>query len=375
MSLSSRQLNAYVSTGIEANHEFFPDAENGFEEILREIRLGLFGKLRKKVLISDIVKSLKEIPDRQNILFVTDDVMADDLILNGHLDDVIRTAIRNGYDPVEAIQSATVYPAKHLRLFDRGSIAPGKLADISFLDDLDRFKVNRVYADGKLVAQKGKLVTHLPIFEFPSEAKKTVKLQRPDKDSFRIRVPKKDGRIKVRIITMHGSLTRFEIREVEVKDHVIQPGTATIAVLERYNKRASKTVGLIDKLGLKEGAIASTVAHDSHNLIVVGMTVDDMVVAVNELIDCQGELVAVRNGKVLARLELSVGGLMSEDKAETVGAKLLSFRKAEEDLGVIDYGTILTISTLALPVIAHARITDKGLIDVDKQEIVPLLVD
>jgi len=379
MNLDDKSLNAYASIA-QANHEYFPtDAQNGykrdFEQIRKEIRLGMYVKLRKLILLSEIVSQLNGLPNRQNILFATDDVMPDDLVHYGHLDDVVRTAIQNGFDPLEAIQSATLYPARHLRLFDRGAIAPGKLADILLLEDLNKFDVNTVFADGKIVAKNGKLVAELPFREFPQRAKETVKLQRVSGDDFKVRVDRESGIAKVRVISMQDLLSTFVIKEVEVRDHVLQTDLTTVAVFERHGRTKNKTLGFIEGFGLNQGAIASTVSHDSHNLIVVGMNATDMAIATNTLIECQGGLVAVKDTKIIAKVELPVAGLMSEEDLEKVASKVRAFRDAEEELGVADRGTILAVSTLALPVIPYARITDKGLFDVGKQELMPLIVE
>ena len=380
MNLNEKETNAYVTTGIEANHEYFPvDAEHDYEadfnSVLREMRLGMFAKLRKFSLAPGLVKLLAKVPSRQNILFVTDDVMPDDLMRDGHLDDVVRTAIGNGFDPVDAVRSATLFPAKHLRLYDRGAISPGKIADIILLADLNEFRVGVVFADGRMTAKNGKLVTDLPMHHFPKEASQTVKLEKVTEDAFKVRVRQEEGPIRVQTIAMQGFLSDFKVKEATVRNHIVQTDLATIAVFERHGRTKNKAVGFIDNFGLKKGAIASTISHDSHNLTVVGTNPTDMAVAANMLIESQGGLAAVNEGRVLARLELPIAGLMSEEKPETVAAKLSSFRKTEEQLGLTDYGSMLLIVTLALPVISHARITDKGLFDVDKQTIVPLVVE
>jgi len=376
MGLDDKGLNAYASTGIEANHEFFPTSSEDFENIRKQMRLGMFAKLRKLELLPEIVEQLNNMLSLQQTLLVTDDIMPDDLSKRGHLDDVIRTAIQNGFDSLEAVQSATLYPARHLCLFDRGSISPGKLADILLLRDLDEFIINVVFADGIIVAKDRKMVTELPFHEFPQRAKETVKIPKVSEDDFKIRVNIKRGWTKVRIIEMQNLLSTFKIEEIEVKDHILQNGlTTTVAVFERHGRTKNRSLGLIEKFGLNKGAIASTISHDSHNLIVIGVKPDDMVVAANALIDCQGGLVVVRNGDIQARVELPVAGIMSEENLETVASKVRAFRDAEEKLGVVDCGTILAISTLALPVIPHARITDKGLFDVDKQQLVPLIIE
>jgi adenine deaminase len=379
MDLNEKGTNAYVSAGVEANHEYFPvDSEHGykadFDIIVREMRLGMYAKLRKFSLMPGLVKSLATLPSKQNLLFVTDDTMPDDLVRDGHLDDVVRKAILNGFDPIDAVRCATYFPARHLRLFDRGAIAPGKVADILLLRDLNEFRVDLVVANGRIVAKEGALVTRLEAAHFPEEATSTVKLQRLTPEDFKVHVEQASGPIKIRAITMHGFLTAFEEKEVSVRDHIVQHNGATVAVLERHGKTKNKSLGFLDNFGLRKGALATTISHDSHNLTVVGTTTIDMAVAANTLIDCQGGLVAVNGGELLAKVELPVAGLMSEEKAETVASKLLNFRRVEEQLGLADYGTVLIISTLALPVISQARITDKGLFDVDKQRIVPLII-
>jgi len=380
MGLNEKETNAYAVTGIEANHEYFPiDIEHGnkgdFDVVLREMRLGLFAKLRKLSLAPGLLKLLAKVPSKQNLLFVTDDVMPDDLTRDGHLDDVIRIAIQNGFDPVDAVRCSTLFPAKHLRLFDRGAIAPGKLADIILLKDLKEFNVDFVFANGSMIAKNGKLVKGISIHRFPDTAKHTVKLKKVTSNAFTVRVKQERGTVQVRVIVLQpGFLSSFEVKTARIEEHIAQTGCATVAVFERHGRTKNKALGFIDKLGLKKGAIASTVSHDSHNLIVVGMNAADMAVAVNALIECQGGLAVVNGGRVLARVELPIAGLMSEEATEIVARKLSTFRKTEEELGMSDHGSMLIIVTLALPVISHARITDKGLFDVDKQEFVPLVV-
>ena len=381
MGLSEEETNAYASTGIEANHEYFPidtehDYKADFEIVRREMRLGMFAKLRKFSLTPGLVRLLATLPSKQNLLFVTDDVMPDDLIRDGHLDDVVRTAIQGGFDPIDAVRSATYFPAKHLRLFDRGAIAPGKLADILLLKDLNEFNVSVVFANGRMTAKNGKLVNEINLRRFPEVAKRTVKLEKMTHDTFRVHVKQEHGTIRVRVITLQpGFLSSFEERDAIVTSHIAQTNYATVAVLERHGRTKNKAIGFIDKFGLDQGAIASTVSHDSHNLIVIGMNAIDMAVAANALIECQGGLAAASGGEVLTKVELPVAGLMSEEQTETVARKLSNFRRTEEKLGLTDRGAMLLIVTIALPVISHARITDKGLFDVDKQEIVPLVVE
>lgn len=372
MMLNSRELCAYASTGIDANHENF-----SFEGVPEEMRVGMYAKLRKDLFYQqDFVKRFSKIPDHQNFILVTDDILPDDLVSRGHLDDTVRAAIANGVDPVDAIQAATIRPAKHLRLYNLGAIAPGKNADIILIPDLSKFDVYRVIAEGKIVGEQGKLVETVPEYQVPPSAKKTVKFASKFKaDDFKIKAPIKEGKIEVRVFDAGTILTALVQEELEVEDWILNPGEfQTIAVLERHGRIGSRGIGIIKNF-LREGAVASTVSHDSHNLTVVGRNPYDMSVAVNRLIEAQGGLVAVKDGKILSLVELPVGGIMSDEPASKIAEKVYHFRKVTKEMGIAEYHTsIMPIMVLALPVAPVARMTDRGIFDVLQQKLLPLFV-
>ncbi|MGQ9781917.1 MAG: adenine deaminase [Nitrososphaeria archaeon] len=370
--LDGRELCAYASTGIDANHENF-----SFEGVPEEMRVGMYAKLRKDLFYQpNFAKKFNQIPDHQNFILVTDDILPDDLISRGHLDDTVRAAIANGIDPIDAIQAATIRPAKHLRLFNLGAIAPGKNADIILTSDLNKFDVQLVIAEGKVVGEQGRLVGTIPTYDVPLTAKRTVKFARKfTPTDFTIKAPIKEGKIRVRVFDAATVLTALVQEELEVKEWTLDLGEfEMIVVLERHGKSGNKGIGIIKNF-LKQGAVASTVSHDSHNLTVVGKSPTDMCAAVNKLIEVQGGLVAVKDGKILSLVELPVGGIMSDEPTSKIAEKVSSFRKATKELGIAEYNTsIMPIMVLALPVAPVARMTDYGIFDVLQQKLLPLFV-
>jgi len=368
--ISGRELNAYIAAGMDSDHENF-----SFPSVLEKLRLGMAVKLRKMLLSRDFVKSLSRVPNLRNVMFCTDDVMPDGLIENGHLDDVVRTAIECGFDPVEAVTSTTLKPAISLRLYDRGAIGPGKIADVILLKSLERFIPDVVFANGEIVAKGGKLLAKLKIRAFPRMAERTVRISEISINDFSIKPPIHNGKVKARVIALEGLVSKFLIEEHDVQNGLLRTdGLATVAVLERHGRSGDRAVGYVKNSGLRRGAIGSTVAHDSHNLIVLGMKPEDMLFAVKVLIHMQGGLVAVQNGRVLAAVHLPVGGLMSKRRIDVVSSELRAFRRVENQLGVRETENTLMITFLSLPVIPSARITDRGLFDVDKQKFVSLFL-
>ncbi|MCD6235623.1 MAG: adenine deaminase, partial [Thaumarchaeota archaeon] len=385
--LKGLDLNAYIAAGMEADHENIV-----FEDALEKLRLGMLIKLRAPYVLdpAEFVNGLKSLPNPIGYLLVTDDVLPDNLQRDGHLDHVVRKFIEAGLDPVNAIRAASLYPAIHLRLYDRGTLSPGKLADIVLLKNLESFEVKYVFADGVLVAQDGKLVAPIPKLFFPEDAKKTVKARSLSADDFKVKAPSGKNRVKVRVIEFpelpselrggaafaQSLITRFGVEELEVRDGYVDPGDlATIAVIERHGRSGNIGKGFIKGLGPERGAAASTVSHDSHNLVVLGRDLDDMAVAANYLVKVQGGVVVVDGGKVLASIELPVAGLMSEEPLEAVAEKFRKVREALREIGLRDHPYAPPLFFLALPVIPAAKITDKGLFDVIAQKPVSLFAE
>ncbi len=385
--LSGARLNAYAAAGPEADHENFT-----VETALEKLRAGMYLKLRGPYILDarKFVAELKRLPDPWNIILVTDDVMPDNLRETGHLDHVVRAVIEAGMDPVEAVRSATLRPALHMRMFNLGAIAPGKVADIVLLRSLEKFSVSMVIADGKVVARDGKLVVEIPERRFDRKALDTVKLPTLSEKDFEVKPPIQNGKITVNAIDfasysgelenpaaafLEMILTRIGRVEVEVRDgRFVLDNIALVLVFERHGKTGSRGVGFARNL-IKQGAIASTVAHDAHNLIVVGTDTRDMHKAASLVIESRGGIAAVKNSRVLAKIELPVAGLMSEEKFETVAEKMKNLRRAFKEMGVLDHPYMPLPNLLTLSVIPHARITDKGIFDVDQQKFIPWLAE
>lgn len=388
--LEGLDLNAYVAAGVEADHENF-----NFEEALKKLRLGMLVKLRAPYLLNveEFVKGFNSLPNPSGFLLVTDDILPDNLMRDGHLDFVVRSFIEAGMDPVETVKAASLRPALHLKLFDRGVVAPGKLADVVLLKSLERFDVHVVFADGRLVARDGRLVEKIPVSRFPEEAKKTVHVGELRREDFMIRVPREAEKVKARVIEfqeplvpadggdrgaefLQSILTRFVVEEFPVKDGYVDVGErAVIVVKERHGRNGGTGRGIVKNSGMREGAVASTVAHDTHNLLVMGRNPDDMLHAARHVAERQGGIAVARRGELIASIELPVAGLMSEESPEVVAEKFGRVREAFREIGLRDHPYAPIFFFIALPVIPNAKITDKGLFDVLAQKPVSLFLD
>lgn len=380
--LSGSKLNAYVTAGPEADHENFT-----VESAIEKLRLGMYVKLRGPYILDTkrFVESLKRLPKPWNIIFVTDDVMPDNLVKKGHLDFVCRSFIEAGMDPVEVVRSVTLRPAIHMRTPHLGAISPGRIADILLLKSLERFEIDLVIANGRVVAKNGRLVANIPDRRFSPASYNTVRLPRLSLDDFVIKPPVDNGKVKVNVIDfsvrpgglsdpaasfLEMILTRLSQAEIDVRNGELVLGEIALAlVFERHGKGGGRGFGFVRNL-IKSGALASTVAHDAHNLVVVGTNVNDMLKAANTVIEKGGGVAAVRNSRILALIELPIAGLMSEEPIEVMASKMEGLRRAFKEMGVLDHPYMPLPSLLTLSVIPHARITDKGVFDVDKQRFV-----
>ncbi len=385
--LHGLQLNAYIAAGMEADHENFT-----FQDGLEKLRLGMYMKIRLPYLLDaeEFVAGIKNLPSPRRLIFVTDDCLPDNLVRDGHLDYVVRTFIEHGMDPVEAIRAATITPATHLRLYELGAVSPGKFADIVLLGSLEKFDVRMVFAGGRLVARDGRMVAEVPLHRFPENSKKTVKVRGLSLDHFRIKAPEGRDRVRVRVIDLgepdpasnvgqeflQTLITRFSVREFPVKDGYIDTqGEAVITVIERHGRSGNVNKGIVGNTGMRRGAVASTVAHDSHNLVVMGVRPEDMLAAARRVVENQGGVVVVDDGRVLAEVELPVAGLMSEEPVERVAEKFRKVREAMRSIGLRDHPYMPVFFLLTLPVIPNAKITDKYLYDVLGAKPVELIVE
>ena len=360
--LSGKDLNAYISAGVYSDHEC-ADPEDAMEKL----RLGQFIMIREGTAarnleaLIDLIKSEK-LFDR--CMFCTDDKHPSDLLEKGHIDYICRKAVALGADPIRVVQVACLHAARYFLLNNRGAIAPGYLADFAIVEDLRDFHVVTVYKKGKLVYDQG-MVAEIPQPEIPAH------LERMAHDTFHLpRLHPEDlaetrrrgviGMIPGQIITQD----RGYAEGVDTSKDILK-----MAVVERHKNTRHIGIGYLNGYGLKEGAVATSVAHDSHNIICVGENDADMALAVNRIAENHGGIVVVKNGQILAELPLEIAGLMSEKPLTEVNTLLEDAKAAAHTLGVsMDIDPFMTLSFMSLPVIPTLRLTTRGVIDVMTQQ-------
>ncbi|HSM73891.1 MAG TPA: adenine deaminase C-terminal domain-containing protein, partial [Desulfobacterales bacterium] len=362
---------AYAAAGIASDHECSTAAE-----ARAKLAAGMHIMIREGSAARNLA-ALLPVVDRHNarrMMWCTDDRHPHDLLGEGHIDSIVRQAIRLGLDPMTAIQLATLNPAEYFGLKTLGAIAPGRQADLVVFSDLACPRIEAVYVRGVEVARDGRMTVARPA---PAAGvlptRMNVPLERVD-----LRVPLQGERMRVIVIVPDQIVTRQQILGVSARDGAAVADPARdllkIAVVERYTGSARTGIGFVRGLGLKRGALAASVAHDAHNLIVVGADDDAMRTALAALVATGGGLVAVDRRGVRAQLPLPFAGLMSPEPVEKVKAALDELLRAAWDLGARLKDPFMTLSFLALAVIPELKITDHGLIDVNRFALVPLFV-
>ena len=363
--VSGKSLNAYIASGIESDHE-----STRLEEAREKLHLGMWLMIREGSAaknLSDLLPAVTPQNSRR-CLFVLDDLEAADLLRKGELDYVLREATRLGLDPITAIQMATLNPAERFGLKDRGAIAPGRRADILAVEDLRGFQPLFVIKGGRVVAREGKTYP-LQGRVWDPQAMQTVKIKPLEDSCFDLAL---SGEKAWAIELVPDQILTRKIGVIVNKDSrgLVQPDPGAdilkIAAVERHHASGRIGLGLIKGLELKRGAIATSVAHDSHNILVAGADDSDMKTAVREIEKMQGGFAVAEGGKILAGVPLPVAGLMSVQSAETVAEEMGKLNQAAREIGISLRNPFLTLSFLALPVIPELRITDQGLVDVSE---------
>jgi len=359
--LSGKELAAYIGAGIRSDHEC-----TSLEEASEKLRSGMRIMIREGSAAKnlDALLPLVKEHDSRNCFFVTDDLDPGDILEKGHINRLIKMAVGKGLDPIHAIQMATINPASHFRLKGLGAILPGYQADILVLDDLTEIKVVQVYRSGRLVAEGGKLIV-------PPASKGALKVR----DSVNVdwnkvsdlSVPAQGKTIKIIQVVPGQIVTKKVVEEAPIGEGLVVADPSRdilkIAVIERHHGAGAFSVGLIRGFGLKRGAIAGTVAHDSHNIIVVGTNDADMLAAAREAAGMGGGMAAVDNGQVLARLPLPIAGLMSDKPIQEVRDNLEGVVHATHEMGCALENPFATLSFMALTPIPELKLTDQGLFD------------
>jgi adenine deaminase len=368
--LLGKDLAAYTAAGITSCHE-----STNRIQAMEKLRLGMYAMLREASASPDIAETIRSVTveklDPRHVCLVTDDREPSSILHEGHMDFAVRRAIEEGVDPIAAIQMATLNVAEHYECArELGSIAPARFADILLLDDLDKVRVNTVIADGRIVVRDGALVAKIERPIYPRFVRHSVRLRRiPELNAFAMSSKIRQGFVRIRAIGVipRSIYTRHVETEAPVKDSRILANLGDdvlkIAVLERHKATGNIGQGFIKGLGVKEGAVASTVGHDCHNLVVAGANDSDMLAAVKVLADSGGGMVAVRSGKILAHVPLPVAGLMSDKTVEVVASQIEELKDAWNELGSTLPAPYIALSFTTLSVIPELRITDKGLLD------------
>lgn len=373
-------FHGYVAGGAQDDHE-----GTRLEDALARVRQGMKAMLRYGSAWHDVEAQIRAVNemglDPRAFLLVTDDSHSGTLVDDGHMDRVVRRAISLGTAPLTAIQMATINTAEHFGVSrDVGMIAPGRYADMLLVPDLEAFQAQVVLARGRVVAREGELLIDLPAFPYPQAVKDSVHLGHPLSEAdFKLPSPV-DGPVQGHVIgvienqapTRHLVLT-LQAAGGELKAD-LEADIAKVALVERHHATGEVQVGLVQGFGFNVPcAVATTVAHDSHHMIVVGTNESDMAAAANELARVGGGQVVVRDGAVQALVELPIAGLMSNARAEIVAEKAQRLLKAFRECGCTLNNANMQLSLLALVVIPELRISDKGLVDVERFEVIPVV--
>lgn len=364
--LSNKDLCAYIASGVKSDHECTTP-----KEAIEKLRLGMYLMIREGTAAKDLnalIPVLKDCNTRK-CLFVTDDRHPSDL--KEHINGMVRRSVEAGVDPIKAVQCASLNTAEYFGLKDLGAVAPGYRADLLILPDLKTFKPDIVIKGGKTVYENGSLTVNFEETEVPS-VRGSVNVKWIERDDFRIEAL--SDTVRAIEIIPHQLVTKSTVSNIKIENGNAISNTDTdtlkICVIERHRATGNIGKGFVKGFNIKNGAIASTVAHDSHNMIIVGTNDEDMYTAAVELVKSQGGKVVVSNGKVLSKLPLPIAGLMSNENFEYVVNKCEELNNAAHSIGCTLEDPFMTMGFLSLPVIPELKITDKGIFDTNKFDFV-----
>jgi len=372
-------LNAYVAAGVRSCHESV-----SAKEALAKMRLGMYAKIREGSAWHDLKAVIRAVTEHQAssrfVVLVSDDTHPDTLIKLGHLDHIVQRAVEEGVNPITAIRMVTLNTAECFEMTrDFGSIAPSKVADMVLLSDLSRMKVAKVIIGGELVAEEGRILHEQAPVTYPDWSKQTVNLGKTlTTEDFILAAPGAQAEVRVMVIAEAKVGTGHGTAILAAADGNLPPDPdqdiAKVALFERHHATGTRGLGFVQGFGLQYGAVASTVSHDSHNLLIVGMDEADMAYAGNQLAQAGGGMIAVRNGEVLALLPLPVAGLLTDRPVGEVQVLVEKLDDAWKELGCRLVSPFMTMALLGLPVIPELRISNRGLVDTLKFEMVDVLV-
>lgn len=361
---TGEDLAKFVASGITSDHTF-----QAPKTMFERISNGMYIQLQKKSLSKENMETIVKNNLYEYTGFVTDDVMADDLV-NGHLNLIVKEAIKLGLPVEKAIYMSTYTPARRMSLNDRGAITPGRVADLIMLYDLNEFEIEQVFKSGipteELPSRRS---------DFPKYLQNTVHARKFSEADLILISSKSKVTANVMVVNEHGTFTEHEKVELNVIDDTVDwqsAGLSLLVVQERYGKNGNVSFGLVKNTLNKSGAVGTTWAHDHHNLMVMGTDLKSMLEVQHQLIDQQGGYIVAENGKITANTPLNVGGIISSEPVEILADKLKEVRKAMNRLGYVNFNEIMSFSTLSLLVSPELKISDVGMFNVKTQEKIPL---
>lgn len=377
--LSGKDLSAYLCGGAISDHE-----SRTAKEARDKIRNGMYVDARESSIsknVSDIVKGISDFRYTGNLTLCTDDREADEILEHGHMNAVVRTAINAGMHPVDAIRSATLNTARELGITNLGGIAPNFVADLVLVDRLEDMNVKAVIYNGDLVAEDGELLVEINKDEFEVEKNNSVYVNNLSLDDFILKANINKGKVKANVIKYNSQLssaTEIIEEEFEVENGIVKLSKDSnikfVAVLNRHNKLDTRTIGLVKGFGINKGAVGSTVSHDSHNMTIVYDNPYEAMLVAEDLINLGGGLSCALDNKIKNNLQLRVAGLMSNKEAKDISIEAEAMKNSLRDMGITEMkNPLLRIVTLALPVIPKGKMSDIGLIDVLKKEIIDVV--
>ena len=370
--LRGHQLQAFAASGIDCDHTMMDPAI-----VAEKLQYGMCVQIQVRFFTTELMAFLNQFPVQNRIMLVTDDVPISRLAAHGHVDALLRHAVALGLDPIKAVRYVTINAADRLRLYHRGAIAPGYAADLVLLDNLENFQASAVFSDGQLIARDGKMLHPIDAEPFPDSTRHTVKVNPVTPADFTIQAT--GPKAMANVIVQDGKTSRTKLGQVElaVSEGVLLQGELMkMAVFERHTGKGGRALGLIGNMDGFRGALATTYAHDCHNLVVYSANDTDAAIAANELIRTAGGVVAVLDGQILASIKLPIAGILCDEDKETIAARFAQVdRAAKESLHLNHQETLTFLTLMPLAVSPEVKLTDKGLIDVMHKTFLPLLVD
>lgn len=367
--LKGKELQAFTASGIDCDHTYMD-----VEIVKEKLSLGMCVQIQERFFTKELMTYLNACKVQNRIMLVTDDVPISRLAANGHLNSLVKKAIALGLEPKKAYRYVTINAADRLRLYNQGAVAPGRRADLVLIDSLKEALPSLVMSDGKVIAENGSMVIPINKHKFPEEAYKTMYIEPVSEMDFQI--PCHSTQAVVNVIVQDGKTSRTQLEQAvcQAENGVLKQGNLVkMAVLNRYKNNNNKGIALMGNLPEFRGAIATTYAHDCHNLTVYASNDKDMCLAANTVISNKGGVAAVQDGQVLCSIPLPIAGLLCEDDMKTLAGKFSIFNHIVKDMGLNHEEPLTFLTLMALAVSPNVKLTDMGMIDVTKKSFLPLV--